>query len=106
MDEIEFSKIQKLIDNDVDNATKPFDSEPKKKKSLNKDLEEIESKKNAETEEIKDQIQELLDQKTDEVKQQINKAELEIIKAEKKQMQKMSYQMLFQDSLNSHEQES
>ena len=43
--------------------------------SLNKDLEEIESKKNGEADEIQDQIQELLDQKTDEVKQQINKAE-------------------------------
>jgi len=66
VDETEFSKIQKLV-NDVENI-KPFDSEPKKKKSLNKDLEEIESKKNAEAEEIQDQIQELLDQKTDEVK--------------------------------------
>jgi hypothetical protein len=33
---------------------------------------------------IQDQIQQLLDQKTDEVKQQISKAE-------KKQMQKLSY---------------
>ena len=74
-----------MIENDADvNGIKPFDSEPKKMKSLNKDLEEIESKKNAEAEEIKDQIQELLDQKTDEVEHQKTKAE-------RKQMQKMSY---------------
>ena len=58
VDETEFSKIQRLIDPD---EPKLFDSEQQKKNQLNKDLEEIESKKYLEADEIQDQIQELLD---------------------------------------------
>lgn len=66
VDETEFSKIQRLIDTD---EQKPVDGDQLKKNQLNMDLEEIESKKYLEVDEIQDQIQELLDQKTDEVKQ-------------------------------------
>lgn len=45
MDETEFSKIQKLID---DQERKGNDSHSKKQANLNQDLEEIESQKNAE----------------------------------------------------------
>lgn len=65
VDETQFSKIQKMIDGEEAKSV----TSDKKKSKLNKDLEEIESKKYLETEEIQDQIQQLLDQKTEEVKQ-------------------------------------
>jgi len=49
VDETEFSKIQRLIDTD---EQKPVDGDQLKKNQLNMDLEEIESKKYLEVDEI------------------------------------------------------